>query len=155
MDKKEYRKIAEQSANGDARAFAKLYRLVYRDMYYSAFYTLKTEEEAIYAVTETARDCFGVIGNLHSYPQFRGYMMKTLCARMKELYKRYTDNSLDNGQSEIKQALFELDNLERMVVAMNIAGKFSVEEIAAYAGMTKIGVNKRLSRAKLKLDIED
>ena len=52
MDKKEYRKYAVQSANGDATAFAKLYGLINRNMYYTAFYTLKTEKEAVSAVTE-------------------------------------------------------------------------------------------------------
>lgn len=158
MDKKEFKEIAAQSANGDAKAFAKLYKLIYRDMYYTAFYTLKSDEEAIFAVTETARDCFGAIGNLHSEQQFCAYMMKTLCARIKEIYRRYEDNTLDGDQgdqSEIKEALFELPALERMIFAMNVAGKFSVDDIAAFAGMTRIGVKKRLDRAKLALDIDD
>ncbi|MCH5203489.1 MAG: hypothetical protein J1F03_02015 [Oscillospiraceae bacterium] len=155
MDKKEYRQIAEQSANGDAKAFAKLYGLIYREMYYTAFYTLKNDDEAISAVTQTARSGFGAIGNLHSEQQFRTYMMKTLCVQIKNIFKYYTDNSLDSSQPEIKKALFELPNLERMILAMNIAGKFSCDDIAAFAGMTKIGVKKRLEHAKLKLDIED
>ncbi|MCH5196203.1 MAG: hypothetical protein J1F28_05790 [Oscillospiraceae bacterium] len=155
MDKKEYRQIAEQSASGDAKAFSKLYQLVYRDMYYSAFYTLKTDDEAILAVTETARDCFGAIGALHSEQQFRAYMMKTLCSKMKDIFRHYTDNTLDSDQPEIKTALFELSSLERMIVAMNVAGKFSVDDIASFAGMTKIGVKKRLERAKQRLNIED
>lgn len=155
MDKKEYRRFAVQSANGDAKAFARLYQLVYRDMYYTAFYTLKNDDEAILAVTETARDCFNAIVNLHSEQQFRAFMMKTLCARMKDIFKHYTDNSLDDNQPEIKESLFELPNLERMILVMNIAGKFSCDDIAAFAGMTRIGVKKRLERAMLKLDIED
>ena len=155
MDKKEYRQYAEQSANGDAKAFSKLYQLVYRDMYYSAFYTLKTDEEAILAVTETARDGFRAIGGLHSEQQFRAYMMKTLCLKMKDIFRRYNDNELDSDQPEIKTALFELSSLERMIAAMHIAGKFSVDDIASLAGMTNIGVKKRLERAKQRLDIED
>lgn len=155
MDKKEYRQYAMQAANGDAKAFSKLYQLVYRDMYYTAFYTLKNDEDAISAVTETARDGFRAIANLHSEQQFCVYMMKTLCSRMKAILKRYTDNTLDEDQPEIKEELFELPNAERMVFAMNVAGKFSCEEIALFAGMTKIGVKKKLARAKAKLEIQD
>ena len=155
MDKKEYRQYAMQAANGDAKAFSKLYQLVYRDMYYTAFYTLKNDEEAIAAITETARDGFGAIANLHNEQQFRVYMMRTLCARMKAFYKRYSDNSLDENQPEIKTELFELPNVERMIFAMNVAGKFSCEEIALFAGMTKIGVRKKLARAMQKLGIEE
>ncbi len=155
MDKKEYRQYAAQSANGDAKAFSKLYQTVYRDMYFSAFYTLKTEEEAINAVTETARDGFNTIANLHNEQQFRLYMFKTLCTRMKSAFRHYSDNLLDENQPEIKESLFELSDLDRMVVALNIAGKCSAEDIASFAGMTKFGVKKRLERAKQKLDIED
>lgn len=155
MDKKEYRQIAEQSASGDAKAFAKLYRLVYRDMYYSAFYTLKDDSDAITAVTQTARDGFEAISGLRNEQQFRFFMMKTLCANMKAILRQYSDNSLDGEQPEIKEALFELKDDERMVLALNIAGKCSADDIAAFVGMTKIGVKKRLDRAKLKLDIED
>lgn len=155
MDKKDYRRYAELSANGDAKAFSMLYRLIYREMYYTAFYTLKTDDEACRAVTETARDGFETIANLHSEQQFRVFMMKTLCSRIKAVFKRYADNLLDEDQPEIKEALFELPGIERMILVMNVAGRFSCEEIAAFAGMTKIGVHKKLTRAKLKLDIED
>lgn len=155
MDKKEYRQIAEQSASGDATAFAKLYRLVYRDMYYSAFYTLKDDNDAINVVTMTARECFEAISGLRTEQQFRFFMMKTLCANMKAVLRQYTDDALDNEQPEIKEALFELKDDERMVLALNIAGKCTVDDIAAFMGMTRIGVKKRLDRAKQKLDIED
>ncbi len=155
MDKKEYRQYAVQSANGDAKAFAKLYGLVNRNMYYTAFYTLKTEKEAVSAVTEIARETFGTISNLHSEQQLCTYMMKALCAKIKAVLKRYQDNSLDDKQPEIKKQLFELPNIERMIAVMYIAGKYSCEEIASFMGMTAMGVRKKLDRAMQKLGIKD
>ncbi len=155
MDKKEYRKYAVQSANGDATAFAKLYGLINRNMYYTAFYTLKTEKEAISAVTEIARETFGTISNLHSEQQLCTYMMKALCAKIKGVLKRYPDNSLDDDQPEIKELFFELPNIERMIAVMHIAGKFSCEDIASFMGMTSAGVRKKLERAKQKLGITE
>lgn len=155
MDKKEYRRYAVQSANGDAKAFAKLYGLINRNMYYTAFYTLKTEKEAVSAVTEIARETFGTISNLHSEQQFCTYMMKALCAKIKAVLKRYPDNSLDDDQPEIKELLFELPSIERMIAVMYIAGKFSCDDIASFMGMTSAGVRKKLERAKQKLGITE
>ena len=40
MDKREYKELSELAANGGTKAFARLYETVYREMYYTAFYTL-------------------------------------------------------------------------------------------------------------------
>ena len=56
MDKREYKELSELAANGGTKAFARLYETVYREMYYTAFYTLCDDADAVELVTASARD---------------------------------------------------------------------------------------------------
>ena len=51
MDKREYKELSELAANGGTKAFARLYETVYREMYYTAFYTLCDDADAVELVT--------------------------------------------------------------------------------------------------------
>lgn len=155
MDKREYKQLISMSANGDAKAFSKLYGMVYRDMYYTAFYSLKNDDDAISAVTGAARDGFNSASKLRSEAQFRVFMMRTLCARIKMFFKEYKDDALDDNQPEIKRLLFRLPDVERLLLVMTVCGRFTLEETAAFSGMTTGGVKKRILRAKQALKIKD
>lgn len=148
MNKKEYKELSSLAANGDAKAFSRLYETVYGAMYYTAFYSLASEADSIEVVLGTARDAFNTINRLHNEESFRVFILKTLCARIRTFFKDYGDtmNDRDYG-SEIKNALFTLDNLDRMCVVMSIAAKFTPEEISFYSGMSKRAVKKRITRA--------
>ena len=54
MDKREYKELSELAANGGTKAFARLYETVYREMYYTAFYTLSDDPDAVELVTASA-----------------------------------------------------------------------------------------------------
>lgn len=155
MDKREYKQLISMSANGDAKAFSKLYESVYRDMYYTAFYSLKSDDDAIEAVTGAARDGFNSASRLRNETQFRVFMMRTLCARIKMFFKEYDDSALSGKQPEIKKMLFTLPDIERLLIVMHVGGRFSVEETAAFTGMTTGKVKKKLINAAKTLGIED
>lgn len=155
MDKREYKQLISMSANGDAKAFTKLYETVYRDMYYTAYYSLKNDDDAIEAVTGAARDGFSSAGKLRTEAQFRVFMMRTLCARIKMFFREYTDIELKGKQPELKKKLFELPDIERLLIVIHVGGRFSVEETAAFTGMTVGGARKRIIKAKQTLGIED
>lgn len=155
MDKREYKQLISMSANGDAKAFSKLYESVYRDMYYTAFYSLKSDDDAIEAVTGAARDGFNSASRLRNETQFRVFMMRTLCARIKMFFKEYDDSALSGKQPEIKKMLFTLPDIERLLIVMHVGGRFSIEETAAFTGMTAGKVKKKLINAAKTLGIED
>lgn len=142
------------AANGDAKAFSRLYETVYGAMYYTAFYSLASEADSIETVLGTARDAFNTINRLHSEEAFRVFILKTLCARIRTFFKDYGDtmNDRDYG-NDIKNALFTLDNLDRMCAVMSIAAKFTPEEISYYSGMSRRAVKKRISRALSSAEI--
>lgn len=154
MDKKEYKGLSLMAADGDARAFSRLYASLYREMYYTAFYALASETDAIEAVQGTARDGFKSIGKLHSEESFRVFMMKTLCARIKMFFKDYKNDPPRDFHSELNETLFEIDNADRLCAAMYIAAKFSPEAISQFTGMSKGAVKKRLIRALDYLELE-
>lgn len=155
MDKKEYRELSAMAANGDAKAFSRLYETLAREMYYTAFYSLENDMDAIEAVTGTIRDGFNSIGKLHSEAAFRVFMMKTLYARIKMRLKEYGgEEYLDDEQPDVKSRLFELDGVDRICAVMYIAGKFPVEDISAFSGLMKGSVKKRLNRSLDILELD-
>ena len=84
MEKREYRELSELAANGDTKAFARLYETLYREMYYTACYSLTDEADAVDAVASTARDGFSAVGKLRSEEAFRAFMMKSAACTSAE-----------------------------------------------------------------------
>ena len=157
MDKREYKEISALAANGDTKAFAHLYETIYREMYYTAFYTLANDADAVDAVMRTVKDGFSSVGKLHTEQAFRTFMMKSLCARIKARLKEYPSGgvSVQYGDSaEIKREFDRLSDSERMVTAMYVAGRFIPSEIAAFTGMSAGTVKKRLKSAMEQFELD-
>lgn len=157
MDREYYKDLSTRAADGDAKAFSKLYELIYRQMYYTAFYTLANDEDAIEAVIGAARDGFNSISKLKNEESFELFMMKTLCARIKTRCKEYgKDFQLENNQPKIKRTLFSLTYLDRLITVLYVCGKINTPVIAAYTGITKGSVRKRLVNTLdlLEIDLE-
>ena len=142
------------AANGDARAFSKLYAMLHRELFYTANYSLANDKDAIEAVQGTAKDGFKAISRLRNEEAFRVFMMKTLCARIKMFFKEYKHSPPTEFDSELNESLFELEHADRLCAAMYIAGRFTMEEISQYSGMSKNTVRKRLIRALDYLELD-
>ncbi len=158
MEKQEYKELSSMAANGDMKAFSKLYETIYREMYYTAYYSLSEEAEAIRVITETVRECFAVIGKLRSEQVFRQYMMKNLCAKINYCFKEYAaegievfyDESrlrLNEDGIDIKQEFNRLSDTERLVAALYAGGRFKCDEISQFTGLSTANVKKKLDRA--------
>ena len=80
----EFIKYVSLAKKGDTEAFAKLYSLVYKDMYHIALYSLRNSQDASDAVSEAVLDAFSSIGNLRSEEAFRHWIMKILSAKIKQ-----------------------------------------------------------------------
>lgn len=159
MEKRDYKEIASMAANGDTKAFSKLYETLYREMYYTAYYCLRDDADTERAILGTVKDGFAAVGRLHSELSFKVFMMKSLCARIKIYFKEY--NSSKNkgtppakGEFYVKTDFEALEDSERLVLALYAGGRFSEEEIAAFTGFTAGSVKKRLSRAFDKMGIK-
>lgn len=150
MEKHEYRELSELAANGDTKAFARLYETLYREMYYTACYSLTDEADAVEAVTATARDGFSAIGKLRSEEAFRAFMMKTLCARIKSRLREYADEGRgsipESGGFDVMAEFSRMEDSERLIGSMYIGGKFQPDEISAYTGFSSAAVKKAIDR---------
>lgn len=156
MDKREYKEISALAANGDTKAFAHLYETIYREMYYTAFYTLANDADAVAVVLRTVKDGFSSVGRLHTEQAFRTFMMKSLCSRIKSRYKEYSaDGTPDVAESsDIKREFERLSYNERIVAAMYAAGRFIPAEISAFTGLSAGAVKKNLKSALEQFELD-
>ncbi len=155
MDKEYYKNLSTRAADGDAKAFSRLYEVIYREMYYTAYYTLASDADAVEAVVGAARDGFNAIGKLRTLEAFEVFMMKTLCARIKTCCKDYMGEvGPEEGSSDIKRSFFKLDHSDRLCAVLYVAARLDPSAIAAYTGMMKGSVKKRLANALPILNLE-
>ncbi len=165
MEKQEYKDLAELSASGDTKSFSRLYETVYREMYYTAFYSLADDADTVEVITDTVRSTFKVIGRLHSESAFRLHIMKTLCAEIKVKFReyaaedrevRYDASKLRPNEDgiDVKQEFNALPDTERLIASLYIGGKFRQKEIAQFTGLSLSTVKKKLDRAMLSFDLD-
>lgn len=151
MDKREYKELSEQAAAGDTNAFARLYETLYREMYYTAFYSLADDTDAVELIIATARDTMSAMGKLRSEDAFKAFMMKNLCARIRTKFREYADENRPAAESssggyDIKAEFSKLDDADRLISSLYIGGKFQPDEISEYTGISSATVKKSLDR---------
>ena len=165
MEKQEYKELQELAANGGTKYFGKLYETLYREMYYTAFYSLADDADAVQTVTATIRSGFQNIGKLHNEGSFRLYMMKHLCGGIKVKFKEYAAEGREISYDEarlrpnedgidIKQEFNILPDTERLVCALYVGGRFRPEEIAQFTGLSLSTVKKKLDRALTAFELD-
>lgn len=150
MDKREYKELSEQAAAGSTTAFARLYSTIYREMYYTAYYSLANDTDTIEVITSTVRDGFSAISKLRAPEAFRTFIMKTLCARIRAKFKEYSAEPPEVPEMaegyDIKYEFGMLEDNDRLITSMYIGGKFQPDEIAAYTGFGSAMIKKSLER---------
>ncbi|HPY83422.1 RNA polymerase sigma factor [Ruminococcus sp. XPD3002] len=151
---------------GDTAAFARLYSLVYKDMYHIALYSLRSSHDAADAVSDTVLDAFRSIGNLRDENAFRGWIMKILSAKIKQKQKEYFSNieelsednspavSFDCESAELHEAMDKLDSTSRLILSLAVIQGYTSEEIASICSVKASTVRSRLVRIKEKLRLE-
>lgn len=160
MDKQEYKELQQFAANGGTKYFGRLYETIYREMYYTAFYSLADDTDAVEAVIAAIRSGFSAIGRLHSERAFRLFMMKHLCSSIKVKFKEYAaeGRELCCGGNEhgidIKREFNVLPDMERLVCALYVGGKFCTDEIAQFTGLSLGAVKKNLNRALAAFELD-
>lgn len=154
---------AELARKGDTAAFSRLYALVYREMYHTALYNLRSPHDAADAVSDAALDAFETIGKLKNPEAFRAWIMTILFAKIKRRQKEYMNSSepddsdlyaaddFDFESSELKDALSSLDEQSRNILSLSVLGGYKSGEIAKISGIKASAVRSRLTRIKEKL----
>ncbi len=158
------KELVDQAQSGDAHAFALLYETIYRDLYRFARCTLRSEQDAEDAVSETVLEAFAQIKNLREAEAFHAWIFRILTARCSRRIRQYSQapGELDDSvcapetdfseRADLRRAFFSLPGEDRLIISMNIFAGYSSQEIGLLLHMNPNTVRSRQSRALKKLE---
>lgn len=167
----DFDRCVEMARAGDPDSFAKLYALVYKDLYRIALINLNNNQhDASDVVSDTVLEAYSSIKNLRDEKAFKSWIIKILTAKIKKKQKEYIQknnfsNELDildsveqeksdeinyNGL-EVMEEFAKLDEEDRLVLSLGVVSGYKSEEIAKMLGMSANTVRSKAARAKLKL----
>lgn len=154
MNAQELSALIKQAQTGDTEGYAKLYAAVYRPVYKIARMAMKSEDAAVEAVRLTVLDSFAALpaAKLTSSPQFIEWLVKILCTKIRHINK--TGGELctkTEGGSEIRNALNDLPDIERLVLSVSTVCGCSAEKTAKLCGYTEETVGVCLTNAEVTL----
>lgn len=154
MNAQELSVLIKQAQTGDTEGYAQLYRAVYRPVYKIARMAMKSEDAAVEAVRLTVLDSFAALpaARLTSSPQFIEWLVKILCTKIRHINKTGGElcTKTDSG-SEIRNALNDLPDKERLVLSVSTVCGCSAEKTAKLCGYTEETVGVCLTNAEVTL----
>lgn len=154
MNAQELSVLIKQAQTGDTEGYAQLYRAVYRPVYKIARMAMKSEDAAVEAVRLTVLDSFAALpaARLTSSPQFIEWLVKILCTKIRHINKTGGElcTKTDSG-SEIRNALNDLPDIERLVLSVSTVCGCSAEKTAKLCGYTEETVGVCLTNAEVTL----
>ena len=154
MNAQELSALIKQAQTGDTEGYAQLYRAVYRPVYKIARMAMKSEDAAVEAVRLTVLDSFAALpaARLTSSPQFIEWLVKILCTKIRHINKTGGElcTKTDSG-SEIRNALNDLPDMERLVLSVSTVCGCSAEKTAKLCGYTEETVGVCLTNAEVTL----
>ncbi len=161
----DFKTDAELARKGDTEAFSRLYSMVYKEMYHTALYNLRSSHDAADAVSDAVADAFETIGKLKDAQAFRAWIMKILFTKIKKRQKEYMKSNSQQDEtvytddfnfssSELKEALESLDDQSRAILSLSVLGGYKSMEIAQISGMKASAVRSKLSRVKSQLRLK-
>ena len=146
MNAQELSALIKQAQTGDTEGYAQLYRAVYRPVYKIARMAMKSEDAAVEAVRLTVLDSFAALpaARLTSSPQFIEWLVKILCTKIRHINKTGGElcTKTDSG-SEIRNALNDLPDIERLVLSVSTVCGCGAEKTAKLCGYTEETVGVR------------
>lgn len=154
MNAQELSALIKQAQTGDTEGYAQLYRAVYRPVYKIARMAMKSEDAAVEAVRLTVLDSFAALpaARLTSSPQFIEWLVKMLCTKIRHINKTGGElcTKTDSG-SEIRNALNDLPDIERLVLSVSTVCGCGAEKTAKLCGYTEETVGVCLTNAEVTL----
>lgn len=167
METKELEELVLLAKQKDTQAFSRLYEEIYQDLYRYAYYTLKNPHDAEDVVSEAVADAFYGIKGLRKPESFKSWIFAILSAKCKRKLKSYVNKALPldaelltqeeiicNGLEErqdLRKALLQLSDKERMILNLSIVAGFTSIEIGKQLHMNHNTVRSIQSRALLKM----
>ena len=154
MNAQELAALIKQAQTGDTDGYAQLYKAVYRPIYKIARMAMKSEDAAVEAVRLTVLDSFAALptAKLNTTAQFIEWLVKILCTKIRHLNKSGGELvTKADGGTEIRQALDELPDIERLVLSVSTVCGCSAEKTAKLCGYTEETVGVCLTNAEVTM----
>lgn len=154
MNAQELAALIKQAQTGDTDGYAQLYKAVYRPIYKIARMAMKSEDAAVEAVRLTVLDSFAALptATLNTTAQFIEWLVKILCTKIRHLNKSGGELiTKADGGTEIRQALDELTDIERLVLSVSTVCGCSAEKTAKLCGYTEETVGVCLTNAEVTM----
>ncbi len=151
---------------GDTAAFARLYETVYKELYRTAYFSLRcNEHDAADAVSDTVMDAFESIRKLRKPENFRKWIFSILSTKIKKKQKTYYSSESEyiptNAAEDFSYATVELRQIldavpekDRLILCLAVLGGYTGKEIGEICGMEPSTVRSRLSRLKADLRVQ-
>ena len=165
-------RLVQLAKSKDTNAFAKLYEMVYIDMYKMALYTLGSRTDAEDIVSETVLDAYTSIHKLRNNEAFKGWIFRILSNKCKRKIKSYqaerTYKKDEFSEEALSDAsLYDMDNIlerhdilnafnalspeERLIVSMIIYSGYTSKETAHILNKNHNTVRSKYRRSLDKL----
>lgn len=155
----------KQAKTGDKEAFSTLYSYYYKDMYKYALYMLKNIHDVEDVISETVIDAYQGIVSLKKEESFKFWLFKILLAKVKRKLKVYAttktceleenyiviDDLEYDLNTDLKNALNQLDSDKKSIVLLSVLGGYKSKEIAVILEKNASTVRTELSRSLKKL----
>lgn len=95
MDREREEELVKRARKKDVDAFTSLYEGISKELYRTAFYCLRNQQDAEDVVSETVLAAWSQIDRLREPGAFRGWMFKILSNRCKARLKQYVEKPLE------------------------------------------------------------
>ncbi len=154
--------LVERARAKDRDAFARLYEMVYVDMYRFALYTLKNCHDAEDVVADAVADAYNGISSLREkrMPLKTGFfkILSNKCRRRLKEYTRKTSELPDDLEKsgdfteefQVRQAFSRLSDEERLIISMHLFAGYTSREIARILHKNENTIRSKESRALAK-----
>ena len=151
---------------GDKDAFAGLYTRCRDSLYRYAFFRLGNDADAQDAVSACIAAAYESIGRLKNATSFRAWIFRILYRCCCDLIKAQMEQNargdikeLDRAPSddprylsvEVREALNQLDDIDRDIVLLSAVAGYNSREIASVIGSKPTTVRSRLARSLRKM----
>jgi len=159
----DYKELVGRAKARDKEAFAKLYELIYKDMYRFALYTLKNPQDAEDVVSDTVADAYETISRLRDAESFKGWIFKILSNKCRRKMKDYVNKTTElpedlphkgdfTEDTLTREAFWRLSDEERLIISMNIFAGYSSREIGTILQKSDNTIRSDKSRALKKME---
>ena len=169
MAREQRQDLVLRAQRKDADAFTELYESICKELYRTAWYALRNEQDAEDVVSETVLAAWSQIGQLREPEAFRAWIFKILSNQCKARLKQYVDKPLEfwedfgelpepdstseslDGRMDLRAALKKLVAADRMILILSVLEGYTTREVADILHMNHATVRSRKSRALEKL----